>query len=99
MGFLLIAGALSAGIFLLSGYYCRERQAGRVVSWLIRGEGEGRWGSVLILMGSSLVFVLGKEAGWFGHATPGASLTGLGLLAAVALLAEWLAWIIGKGRD
>ncbi len=98
MGLLLIAGALSVGVSLLSGYYSREWLSGREASWLARGDREGRWGSVLILMGSSLIFVLGKEGGWFGSAMPGASFIGLSLLIAVAATAEWVAWMIGKRR-
>lgn len=84
------------GIVLLLRFYKEESKSGRKLNVLRRGEGEGRWGSTLIMMGAVLFFVLGNENQWF-HASELAGITiGVVGVLAIAVLSEGLAWILGK---
>lgn len=84
------------GVVLLLRFYKEETKEGRPLDLFRRGEGEGRWGSTLIMMGAVLFFVLGNEHGWFRAAELKGILTGVGGVVLIAVVSEGTAWLVGK---
>lgn len=88
----------TVGVILLVRFYKEELKEGRPLDILRRGDGEGRWGSTLIMMGAVLFFVLGNENQWFHASELQGIITGVGGVLLIALISEGLAWILGKKK-
>lgn len=84
------------GVVLLLRFYQEESREGRKLDLFRRGEGEGRWGSTLIMMGAVLFFVLGNENQWFRASELQGIITGVVGVLAIAVSSEGLAWVLGK---
>lgn len=84
------------GVILLVRFYQEEGKAGRPMTAFRRGDGEGRWGSTLIMMGAVLFFVLGNENHWVRASELTGILTGVTGFLSIAVISEGLAWLIGN---
>lgn len=84
------------GVVLLFRFYKEESNEGRKVDLFRRGEGEGRWGSTLIMMGAVLFFVLGNENQWFHASELSGISVGVAGVLIIAFVSEGLAWILGN---
>ncbi len=87
------------GMFTLGKYYREERKAGRARQMFIKREGEGRWGSVLILMGAVMFMVMGNENQWFELQQWAGKLSAVVGVLSIGIAAEGTAWLIGKTNE
>ena len=93
---LIIVGlAEVVGIIVLGQYYRAERMAGRGRQMFLQREREGRWGSVLIMMGAVLFAVLGNEQQWFQLREGYGWLIAAGGILGIGIVSESLAWLLG----
>ncbi len=93
---LIVIGPIVLGVHLLKTFYREERLAGRAKEMFRHRDREGRWGSTLIFMGSTLFFVMGTEMGLFDRGEwqeMAAGITGIFLL---GIMGEGVAWLWGR---
>lgn len=84
------------GVILLVRFYREEGEAGRPADVFRRGDGEGRWGSVLIMMGAVLFFVLGNENQWFQASEKEGIIIGVAGILLIAITSEAIGLILGR---